>query len=192
MSFGGTVVWMRIILFHSGEEWWHTASATAPQTKACDECQCPAALDASDRRWGQTTAETSLYKKAHRQVPGTRAHTSGEAGPTARVMGASPLSWRPVWACFSLWALSWAQWGLCTAHIALYMQTRECYITISLYPCELHLSQVTNDKTNKKQQPKDDNTYTDLMYIVQNLSTLLHCQEKKQQWKIPRVFFEPK
>lgn len=191
-SSGSTVGWMRIILLHKWSEvigtqhhrqhsrqkpvWWVSVSCCSWCFRQADESR--QLLKASLKGW-----------KAHTQVALT--YTSAKASPTAHsgwVDGSSALTnasqreatvgqcW-PVSVCVSLWALSRAQWELCTAHITLYMQSvwvllsRERYIAMNWVFTPWPLHKVTNDNTNEKTTAQRQHTYWPNAYRPKPVST---------------------
>lgn len=167
MSFGGTIEWMRTILLHK----WRGVMARSITCRTADkslreECQCPAVLDVSDRQMRADNCWMPLWKRGMhmgRCLALMCTHQKSQVPQPVHwsVMGAQfwpmSLSWSPVLvsARVNLWAFSWAQWELCTAHITLYMQSlwvhlsRERYIAMNCV-----FTPVTFTPGNQRQQKR--------------------------------------
>lgn len=194
MSSRGTVEWIRIILLHKwsgviGTQHHRQHSRQKPvwwvSVSRCSWCF----RQTDERR--QLLKASLKRRKIHRQVSGAHVHTSGEASPTARaemcddgsaltrasLLEASVGLFPPVSACVSLWALSWAQWELCTGHITLYMQSvwvllsRECYIAMNSV-----FTPVTFTPGKQRQQKQKINSSKTTKHILTKCILSKTCQ----------------
>lgn len=188
-SAGSTVEWMRIILLHKWSEvigiqhhrqhsrqkpaWWVSVSCCSWCFRQADKSR--QLLKASLKGWKAHTQVALTYTHQQRLVP---QHIQGWVDGSSALTNASQREasvgqcW-PVSVCVSLWALSRAQWELCTAHITLYMQSvwvllsRERYIAMNWVFTPWPLQKVTNDNTNEKTTAQRQHTYWP-MHIAQN------------------------